>query len=204
MTSSVQAFAQADMANRFMEGIDDVYSNWLTGAFHNAITESCIAVLEKYGDTAHKTKSERSSVMKAAKEQAKALNQKATEYRFRNFSRPITDMVALLPKDEIAIMAETLVALTSFKRRVSSDAETVGGPVDVAIISKNDGFVWIKRKHYFSGELNPHFVSLYMRDIARSPEPGGSSDVEAVTRAKAGRSSSRTRKASQPPTTKGE
>ena len=33
-------------------------------------------------------------------------------------------------------------------------AETVGGPVDVAIISKADGFVWIKRKLYFRPELN--------------------------------------------------
>jgi hypothetical protein len=35
--------------------------------------------------------------------------------------------------------------------------ETVGGPIDVAVISKGDGFVWIKRKHYFERDLNPHF-----------------------------------------------
>jgi hypothetical protein len=29
---------------------------------------------------------------------------------------------------------------------VSLDAETVGGPIDVAVISKCDGFVWVKRK----------------------------------------------------------
>ena len=33
-------------------------------------------------------------------------------------------------------MAESLVNLTSFKRRVTMDAETVGGPIDVAVISK--------------------------------------------------------------------
>jgi len=30
-----------------------------------------------------------------------------------------------------------------------SRTETVAGPIDVAIISKGDGLIWIKRKHYF-------------------------------------------------------
>jgi len=61
-------------------------------------------------------------------------------------------------------MAEALVNLTSFKRRFSFDAETVGGPVDVAVLCKGDGFVWIKRKHYFKPELNPHFLTNYFQD----------------------------------------
>ncbi len=61
-------------------------------------------------------------------------------------------------------MAESLVNLTSFKRRVTMDPETVGGPIDVAVISKGDGFVWIKRKHYFTKELNPQFVANYYRE----------------------------------------
>lgn len=60
-------------------------------------------------------------------------------------------------------MAEALVNLTSFKRHVSKESETVGGPTDVAIISKTDGFIWIKRKHYFDGNLNRHFLKNYFR-----------------------------------------
>ena len=70
-----------------------------------------------------------------------------------------------MSQDELPHLAESLVALTSLKRHVSRDAETVGGPIDVALISKSDGFVWIKRKHYFRPELNPHFVANYRRDI---------------------------------------
>lgn len=55
-------------------------------------------------------------------------------------------------------MAETLIQLTNFKLKFSSkDLETVGGPIDVAVISKGDGFVWVKRKHYFEPELNYQF-----------------------------------------------
>lgn len=58
-------------------------------------------------------------------------------------------MIEVLPKDELSNMAEALVNLTAFKRRMSNSLETVGGPIDVAVISKGDGLVWVKRKHYF-------------------------------------------------------
>ena len=58
-------------------------------------------------------------------------------------------------------MAESLVNLASFKQRVTLDDETVGGPIDVAVISKGDGFIWIKRKHYFKPELNLGFIENY-------------------------------------------
>ncbi len=61
-------------------------------------------------------------------------------------------------------MAETLVNLTSFARKVKLGSETVGGPIDVAVISKGDGFIWIKRKHYFKQELNPQFFAKYYKE----------------------------------------
>jgi len=55
-------------------------------------------------------------------------------------------------------------SLTSFKKKVSMEQETVGGPIDVAVISKGDGFIWIKRKHYFKPELNQQFFANYYRE----------------------------------------
>jgi hypothetical protein len=74
------------------------------------------------------------------------------------------DMVQILPKDELALMAESLVNLDKFKRRVSSQSETVGGPIDVALITKGDGFVWVRRKHYFRPELNLRQMAGYIRE----------------------------------------
>ncbi len=83
--------------------------------------------------------------------------------RQTDYSQPVMEIVSALPKDELAGMAESLVNLTKFKRRVSRQQETVGGPIDVAVITKGDGYVWIKRKHYFRGELNPRFMSRYYK-----------------------------------------
>ena len=60
---------------------------------------------------------------------------------------------------ELAQVASTLVSLSSFQKQMSLGQETVGGPIDVAVISKGDGFVWIERKHYFRPELNAHVLS---------------------------------------------
>ena len=60
-------------------------------------------------------------------------------------------------------MAESLVSLTSLKRRATGKLETVGGPIDVALITKGDGFVFTQRKHYFDPNLNPAFAHNYFR-----------------------------------------
>lgn len=69
--------------------------------------------------------------------------------------------VAVLPKAELAIAAETFIHVAQLEHRLSLHAETVGGPVDVAVITKGDGLVWIKRKHYFDPNLNLGFIENY-------------------------------------------
>lgn len=86
------------------------------------------------------------------------------EYQDKIHRQPILEMVSGLPKDELAAMAESLVNLTAFKRKISKTMETVGGPIDVAVISKGDGFIWVKRKHYFRPELNQRFFSNYFHE----------------------------------------
>lgn len=76
----------------------------------------------------------------------------------QEYTTPLLQSVAALPKGELAVIAETLVSTTSFMRKHSMDIESVGGAVGVAVISKKDGFVWIKRKHYFDMEYNQHLL----------------------------------------------
>lgn len=69
-------------------------------------------------------------------------------------TEPLTRAVAALPRRELARLAEALISLTVFMARISAtQEETVGGPIDVALISKGDGFLWIKRKDPVGGGL---------------------------------------------------
>ena len=77
-----------------------------------------------------------------------------------NFMQKVTAMLDSLSKKDLAYMAESLVNLSAFKLKISDAYETVGGPIDVAVISKTDGFIWIKRKLYFDKNLNNNHANL--------------------------------------------
>lgn len=82
-------------------------------------------------------------------------------YIKEHFTDSLLETVAFLSKEDLADMAESLVRMTCIKRRITLTEETVGGPVDVAVITKGDGFVWMQRKHYFDPDLNPQFFERY-------------------------------------------
>lgn len=77
------------------------------------------------------------------------------------YINPLINTVSFLSKEDLADMAESLVRMTCIKRRITTQEETVGGPVDVAVITKGDGFIWMKRKHYFDPALNQQFFERY-------------------------------------------
>jgi hypothetical protein len=61
---------------------------------------------------------------------------KWTEEVFEKHSRPLRRVIGSLPTDELASLAETLVMLESLKEKVNRPSESVGGPIDAAIITK--------------------------------------------------------------------
>jgi hypothetical protein len=158
-------FAQSEMVHTFIEGIDPALEQLSLGYLGQ--------VFEKYPDLLLDQVQLKDGVDKKellvklsgiSQNILKDYIEKNKKYRQDVHVSPIVNIVSILPKDELASMAEALVNLTSFKRRITMDAETVGGPIDVAVISKGDGFIWIKRKHYFKPELNPHFLRNYFRE----------------------------------------
>ncbi len=79
------------------------------------------------------------------------------------YIQPFVDSVVPLDKEDLAEFAESLIKLTSIKRKISLDQSTVGGPIDVMVISKGEGIIWMKRKHYFDPKLNHIFFDNYFK-----------------------------------------
>ena len=159
-------FAQQEMVHAFMEGVEKNYQNAIERDLSQIFAQYPEIIVD---DIEKLNEDEKSDLKKRLKEISSNMLskyiQRLEDYRRENYIEPIMKVVAILPKDELAAMAESLVNLTSFKRRVSIEAETVGGPIDVAVISKGDGLIWIKRKHYFKAELNPHFFENYFKEV---------------------------------------
>lgn len=165
-TASIIPFAQTEMVHTFMEGVNPFYQQNVIDKFVRSLIDDYPKLLiEKIKGLENDYKNQLTSLFKANSDKIyKDFEKKLEQYREQHFINPIMSIVDFLPKDELAAMAESLVNLTSFRRHVSLDSETVGGPIDVAVISKGDGFIWIKRKHYFNKDLNQNFIRNYFRN----------------------------------------
>ncbi|HKP52965.1 MAG TPA: hypothetical protein VJ183_09965 [Chloroflexia bacterium] len=160
--AAIVPFAQTEMVETFVQGressldnllltlIDHYFTDQKNIVSQNSAARTNIAAIHSLMDT----------LCTGLRQQFSA---ELAEFTKKKHIDPVLATVNSMPKEELATMAEALVNLTSIKRRMSPDAETVGGPIDVAVISKGDGFVWIKRKHYFRPELNPGFEYNYFK-----------------------------------------
>ena len=70
---------------------------------------------------------------------------------------------ACMQTSELVSMAEAMVNLTALKRHISAEEESVGGPIDVALISKGEGFIWIKKKNIYDPRINRDLNQNYFR-----------------------------------------
>lgn len=60
-----------------------------------------------------------------------------------------------MPIQDAIDLARFLVETTINFSRFTPGAPTVGGPVEIAAITKHENFKWVQRKHYFNTQLNP-------------------------------------------------
>jgi hypothetical protein len=162
-TAHIAPFAQGDMISLFMEGIDSKYQRLINSSTESLLIKYPKILADLLCDNCSKPERDLllDKLIEAGNKIASEFKERMSQYRQEQCIDPILDTVRHLPKDELASMAESLVNLTSLKRKVSMGAETVGGPIDVAVISKGDGFVWIKRKHYFRPDINHAFFQGY-------------------------------------------
>ncbi|WFA75361.1 hypothetical protein PFZ59_09360 [Streptococcus suis] len=135
--AAIVPFAQSDMISTILTGMDPLLKE--------AISESIIGL-------GNLNEGDKLKIIDSIAEQQK-----------KHFIEPILGVVRTLALPELANMAETLVNLTSFKRHISDSLETVGGPVDVLVISKGDGPIWISRKEYFDISKNIEYYNRKRR-----------------------------------------
>lgn len=165
--AAVRPFAQSEQVATFMEGIDSNVKQETLNFWAVALPEFVDGMGNELGLDEPARAALVSQMETRANDLVTGFATALTGMQQEAYISPIIRVVAMMPKDELAAMAESLVNLTSFKRKVTEEAETVGGPIDVAVISKGDGLIWIKRKHYFDAEQNQQFFANYYREGKR-------------------------------------
>ena len=162
MPSYVESFAETETVNDFLYGVSSKVLKEISNA-EEIIRSAPIEALQRVtGMNKDKKEMLVNEIKIESEEAAKNFAEKIVLLIYRRF-KGILDVVELLPLKELAKVASTLVRLSSFEKQLSLEAETVGEPIDVAVISKGDGFIWINRKHYFQSELNHRYFRKYQQ-----------------------------------------
>lgn len=151
--AAITGFAQTSMIDTFSLGIsDDAFSSMMVSAYSELCDFADIIIAASGGDAAKIE--DTASLVQAAMGK---IRENVLEQARDNHYVPLRNVIGFLPVDEMAGLAETLINLQSLKEKVTKPSETVGGPIDVAVITKHEGLVWIKRKHFFDPVLNSRY-----------------------------------------------
>lgn len=152
INSSVIPFAQQDVVYRYLLGLDPELHQFSRNYLFELL-QNYNEMVEQQFDIVDDEDFLNDLKIKAVE----AFDEGISEYQKESYINPMHEIIMNLPNDELGSFAEKLVSLSSFKKKVTKEQETVGGPIDVAIITKGDGLIWLKRKHYFEASINHQF-----------------------------------------------
>ena len=76
------------------------------------------------------------------------INEGMDDYIASEYIFGLYDSVAYFNVQDMATMAESLISITKLQRHITSSEETVGGPIDVAVITRSEGFTWVRHKSW--------------------------------------------------------
>jgi hypothetical protein len=70
----------------------------------------------------------------------------ASDYSEKNFISHLRRAIATLPVASLVDVARSLIEIQALRKTTTAQTPTVGGPIDVALISPTEGFQWIQHK----------------------------------------------------------
>lgn len=153
----IAPFAQSDVTNTVIRSVEDDLRKKFYDSFEESIKDFRDEIVKQMTDA--NAPQDFLDIMTGLdlKKLLEGFKKDMDDHIENKYQNPLMDTVSFLGKEDLADLAESLVRMTCIKRHFSSEDETVGGPVDVAVVTQGDGFIWMKRKHYFDPDLNHQF-----------------------------------------------
>ena len=147
---TVHGFAQSQMLELLLNRVNNKFYHFMLKTF---IKEVHATIGQLLGDTDAQDKLN-TDILEASIQ--KSMDKFQAEKR-EKFLDPLLQSVSAMSILELSTLAKTIVELEALNERLSEPSQSVGGPTDIISITKNEGLIWIKRKHYFEKDLNPSY-----------------------------------------------
>lgn len=156
--ASIQPFAQTDTMISLMKGIHPTMYETLLGKLDDALGSAKQKMMDSLAETGiSETQMTKVNEMNFD-DIAEKFHSEMKDYIQDTFVDGIVDAVGSFNIEDMVKMAESLISITNLQRHFSSSEESVGGPVDVAVITKSEGFVWVNHKQWFQQDMNPQMM----------------------------------------------
>ena len=159
-TATIIPFAQADVMLTLMKGIHPGLRQYVENKHEESLQKAKEKMLEAMKEAGCSEKMLEKVKETDFSEVQNHYEESMSQFIQDEFVDGIVDAVNSFNIEDMVNMAESLVSVTNLQRHISSSEESVGGPIDVAVITRSEGFIWVKHKHWMP--TSPDDRSLLM------------------------------------------
>jgi len=146
--SAIAVYAESEATYAFLRGIElgleaEIYGRTqaMASELVNGVVDSCIDV-----DPVQREAIRRQFQSEAIPQAMERWYESIGAFQQKAYVNPMLAVLEIATRQELAETAQDLVALNILKKRLTGQSQTVGGAIDVAVISRDGGFSWWKRQ----------------------------------------------------------
>lgn len=142
--SRIRVFADSEVTNAFIRGIDFNLERRLYGGFRmmmHGLVDQVVGAIPTNDASLRENVRDRFQ-REFVPKYFDAFHRMISDYQQQVFVNPILRVLEIAARNELAETARELVSLNVFKKRITAQKQTVGGAIDVAVISRDGGFQW--------------------------------------------------------------
>ena len=145
-SSTIMPFAQVDVMLTLMKGIHPTFRRYVEARHSDSLNEAREKILAAMKEAGCSKKQMAAIEALELTELTDKYEELMDDFSQNEFVDGIVDAVNSFNVEDMVNMAESLVSVTNLQRHISSSEESVGGPIDVAVITRSEGFMWAKHK----------------------------------------------------------
>lgn len=142
--ASIAPFAQGDVMLTMMKGLSPDMYTFIMEEVQQSMKEAVHKAVERLGMADEEKVAEVAEPI--IEEIWKEFDEKIDDAIVDQYTGGIVETVESFNVEDMVNMAGSLISITSLQRHITSSEESVGGPIDVAVITKTGGFQWAKQK----------------------------------------------------------
>ena len=147
-SATIIPFAQVDVMLTLMKGIHPGLRRYVESKHADSLAKAKEKMLEAMKEAGCTKKAMKKVEEADLSDIQNNYEESMDQFIQDEFIDGIVDAVNSFNIEDMVNMAESLVSVTNLQRHISSSEESVGGPIDVAVITRSEGFMWVKHKHW--------------------------------------------------------